>query len=103
MTNITAVMIEIANSSIPPGCSESQASVLQSFAGLIACKFALKLLNDNLTLSPSLTDEDISALEDIKDNLHVLSEGDDTSPHCALIDKLLAGRSTRGRSTSTAR
>jgi hypothetical protein len=45
-------------------------------------------------------DEEISALEDIKDNLHVLSEGDDTSIHRNLIDKLLAGRTTRGCSAS---
>jgi hypothetical protein len=51
------------------------------------------------TFASSFSDEEISALEDIKDNLHVLSEGDDISPHRALIDKLLAGRSTRGRQT----
>lgn len=97
MTNVALLFIEEAKRSIPSNSSETQRGVLESFAGLVACKVTLKLIDEKLTISPELTDEDISALEDIKDNLHVLSEGDDTSPHRALVDKLLAGRTTRGR------
>jgi hypothetical protein len=61
---------------------------------------ALALAARSFAGLPVLSDEEISALEDIKDNLHVLSEGDDTSSHRALIDRLLSGRSCRGRKTS---
>lgn len=97
MTNVAQLFVEEAKRAIPSNSSELQRNVLESFAGLVACKVTLKLIDEKLTISPELTDEEISALEDIKDNLHVLSEGDDTSPHRALVDKLLAGKTTRGR------